>query len=91
MNVVCLLGKILVTLFGLYLLTCAPNDEVINFSFFLCSAQLSMKFVLLINLKLLTIANSILLKIAEQGHFSANNYENVNYYQHFHINSRENK
>ena len=32
---------------------------------FSCSTQLSMKFVLLINLKLLTIANSFLLNIAE--------------------------
>ena len=40
--------------------------------------QLSIKFVLLINLKLLAIANSFLLNIAEQEHFSANKYENVN-------------
>ena len=33
-----------------------------------------MKFVLLINLKLLTIANSFLLNIAEHEKFSANKY-----------------
>ena len=37
-----------------------------------------MKFVLLINLKLLTIANSFLLNIAEHEIFSANKYENAN-------------
>ena len=47
------------------------------FFFFFCSTQLSMKFVLLINLKLLTIANSFLLIIAEHENFSANKYENV--------------
>ena len=35
-----------------------------------------MKFVLLINLKLLTNANSFLLNIAEHENFSANKYEN---------------
>ena len=44
---------------------------------FSCSAQLSM-FVLLINLKLLTIANSFLLKIDMHENFSANN-ANANY------------
>ena len=39
------------------------GHEVIKL--FSCSTQLSMKFVLLINLKLLTIANSFLLNIAE--------------------------
>ena len=34
-----------------------------------------MKFVLLLNLKLLTIANSFLLNIAEHVIFSANKYE----------------
>ena len=34
-----------------------------------------MKFVLLINLKLLTIANSFLLNIAEHEKFTANKYE----------------
>ena len=46
---------------------------------FSCSTQLSMKFVLLINLKLLTIANSSLLNIAEHETFSAYKYENANY------------
>ena len=36
-------------------------------------------FVLLKNLKLLTIANSVLLYIAEHENFSANKYENANY------------
>ena len=39
-----------------------------------------MNFVLLINLKLLTIANSFLLNIAEHDIFSANKYENANYF-----------
>ena len=52
---------------------------------FSCSAQLSMKFVQLINLKLLTIANSFLLNIAEHEKFSATEYENANYYWDFHI------
>ena len=34
-----------------------------------------MKFVMLINLKLLTIVNSVLLNIAEHENFSANKYE----------------
>ena len=42
-----------------------------------CSIQLSMKFILLINLKILTIANMVLLNIAECEIFSANKYENV--------------
>ena len=46
---------------------------------------MNMKFVLLINLKLLTIANSFLLRIAEYEYFSANKYENANYCWHFHI------
>ena len=37
-----------------------------------------MKFVLLINLKLLTTANSFLLNIAEHEIFSSNKYENAN-------------
>ena len=41
------------------------------------------KIVLLINLKLLTIANSFLLNIAEHEIFSANRYENANYRWHF--------
>ena len=44
-----------------------------------------MKFVLLIILKLLTIANSFLLVITEHETFSANKYENANYCWHFHI------
>ena len=58
------------------------GPEVIKL--FSCSTQLSMKFVL-INLKLLIIANSFLLNIAEHENFSANKYENVNYCWHFHI------
>ena len=44
-----------------------------------------MKFVLLINLKLLTIANSFSLNTAEHEHFSADKYENANYRWQFHI------
>ena len=36
-----------------------------------------MKFVLLINLKILAFANSFLLNITEHENFSANKYENV--------------
>ena len=60
-----------------------PGPEVIKL--FSCSTQLSMKFVLLINLKLLTILNSFLLNIAEHENFSANKYENANLSWHFHI------
>ena len=52
---------------------------------FSCSTQLSMKFVPLINLRLLTTVNSFLLNIAEHENFSANKYENANYCWHFHI------
>ena len=44
-----------------------------------------MKLALLINHKLLTIANSFLLNVAEHENFSANKYENANNYWHFHI------
>ena len=46
---------------------------------------LSMKFVMLINLKYQTIAKSLLLNVAEHNIFSANKYENANYCWHFHI------
>ena len=52
---------------------------------FSCSTQLSMKFFMLIVLKLLTTANSFLLNIAEHENFLANKYENANYCWHFHI------
>ena len=47
---------------------------------FSCSAPLSIGFVLLIKLKLLKIANFLLLNIHERENFSANKYENANYY-----------
>ena len=65
-------------------------DNTFFFKTFSCSNQLRVKFVLLINFKLLTIANSFLLNIAEQENFSADKYENANYCWQFHINSREN-
>ena len=46
------------------------------------SAQQSMKFVLLINLKLLTILNSFLLNIAEHDNFSALNIRMPFSYHH---------
>ena len=50
-----------------------PGPEIIkHFSY---STQLSMKYVLLINLKLLTIASSFWLNKAEHEKFSANQYE----------------
>ena len=71
-----------------------PGPEIINF--FSCSTQLTMKFALLINLKLLIYckfllakhswtANSYLLNIAERENISDNKYENANYCWHFHI------
>ena len=60
-----------------------PGPEIIKH--FLRPTQLSMKFVLLINLKYLTIANSFLPNVAEHEKFSANKYENTNYCWHFHI------
>ena len=48
-----------------------PGPEVIIL--FSCSTHLSMKFVLLINLKLLTIANSFRLNIAAHEIFYAKN------------------
>ena len=59
-----------------------PGPEIIKL--FSCSTQLRRKFVLLINFKLLTIANSFLLNIAEDEIFSVNRYENANYCWHFH-------
>ena len=52
---------------------------------FSCSTQLSMKFFMLINLRLVTIANSFLLNIAEHENFSANKYESANFCWHFHF------
>ena len=46
---------------------------------FSCSVQLSIKFVLLLNLKLLLIVNAFLLNIAEHENFSADKYKNANY------------
>ena len=45
---------------------------------FSCSSHLSMKFVLLINLKLLTIANSYLLNITEHEICPANKSQIIN-------------
>ena len=60
-----------------------PSPEVIK-PFFSCSAQLSVKFVLLIiNFKLLKISNSFLLNITEHENYPANKYENDNYCKHF--------
>ena len=42
---------------------------------FSCSIQLSMKFVLLLNLKLLLFVNVFLLNIAEYENFSADKYK----------------
>ena len=51
----------------------SPGPEVIKL--FPCSTQLSRKFFMLINLNLLTNANSFLLNIADHEIFSANKYE----------------
>ena len=68
---------------GFKLVIPGSGPEVIKL--FSCSTQLSVKFVLLKNLKLLTIANAFLLYIAQHEIFSANKYENANYCWHFHI------
>ena len=60
-----------------------PDPEVIKLCS--CSTQLCMNSVLLINHRLLTIANSLLLNMAEHESFPANKYENANYRCHFHI------
>ena len=67
--------KILLSLCG------CSSPEVIKL--FSCSTQLSMKSVLLINLKLLTIAYSFLLNIAEHEYFPAINMKMPTI--HFHI------
>ena len=54
----------------------SPGLEIIKLSS--CSTELSIKFFMLINLQLLTIANSFLLNIAEHENFSANKYGNAN-------------
>ena len=61
-------------MFQLVVFSCS-GPEVIKL--FTCSTQLSMKFVLLINLKLLTVSFSFLLNIAEHEKFFANKYENA--------------
>ena len=60
-----------------------PGPEVIKL--FSCSTQLSRKFFVLINLRLLSTANSFLLNLAEDENLSANKNENANYSWHFHI------
>ena len=57
---------------------CAFAIRLRGYKTFSCSAQLSMKFFVLINLKLLTMPNYFLLNIAEPENFSANKYENAN-------------
>ena len=52
-----------------------PGPKVIKL--FSCSSVLSMKFVLLINLKLLKAAICFFLNIAEHENFSAKEYENA--------------
>ena len=61
----------------------ASGPEVIKH--FSCSTQLSMKFFMLINFRLVKIVNSSVLKIAEHENFSANKYENANFCWHFYI------
>ena len=78
------------TIFWNTILVCMTSDSFSifwprDYKIFFISTQLSMNFVLQINLKLLTIAISFLKNIAEHENFSANKYENANYYWHFHI------
>ena len=56
-----------------------------DINLFSCSIQLSVKFFMLIKLRLVTIANFFLLNIAKHEKFSANKYENDNFCWHFHI------
>ena len=63
----------------------SPCPEVIKLFSFPCSTQLSIKVLMLINLKLLTMLNSFLLNIAEHEKSSDNKYENANFCWHFHI------
>ena len=65
------IGRLCFVTFGI------PGPEVIK--------RFSCSTVLLINLKLLTIANSFLQNIPGHENFSANKYENTNYCWHFHI------
>ena len=58
------------------LFRCISGPKVVKL--FSCSTQMSMKFALLINNNLLTIANSFLLNIAEHELFSATKYKNAN-------------
>ena len=51
----------------------------------LFSTQMSMKCFMLIDLKILTIANSFWLNIDEHEVFSANKYKNAKYCLHFHV------
>ena len=55
-----------------------PGAEFIKL--FPRSTQLSMKFILLMNPKLLTIADSFLLKIVEHENFSASKYKIAKYW-----------
>ena len=74
--------------------------EVIKLNSCSYSTQLSMKFFMLINLKLLTVANSVFLNIGEHGNSStnkygkcqlANKYENANNkHENFSANKFEN-
>ena len=52
------------------------SPEIINF--FSWSTELSMKFVLLINLKFLTVAHSFFLNITQHENIFADKYENAN-------------
>ena len=63
---------------------CKRKTKVLSWKIklFSCSTQLSMKFVLLINLRLLIIANSFLLNITGRENFSANKYGKANYCWH---------
>ena len=63
----------------------AIKSQARGYKMFSWSTQLTMNFVLRINLKLLTIVNYVLLNIAEHENFSADKYENDNYCWHFHI------
>ena len=55
--------------------TVRPQSGPKDIKLFSCSIALSMKFVLIINLRLLTIANSFLLNIPEHEIFSVTKYE----------------
>ena len=68
-----ILGTFIFILFVDIIFICRDHKN-----FFSWSTELSMKFVLLINLKFLTVAHSFFLNIAQHENIFADKYENAN-------------